>query len=337
MKINKMLLITSLSAFCGTALAGGIEVIEPNDIEGQPVFIASAPYRLIIGGTLFYGQPSTNSSYLDYATVEYVAFREFTSFTQYNNSSISGRDYDFGFDAFVRYNFVGTDRDLTISYLHFSDTDSDDTVVWPTNVNTLTIYNEFYHTAAASVRTRLDVADLLAGQNMHLGDALRFHFVGGLGLARVQQKFKQSYDAGLGLVTNGPSNARANEMYFTFDSQFQGIGPKLGVDADFDVVGNFGLVGGVSVALLMGSQTFTTHIAQASAPPPAFYMTNTDKDFDSNDVVVANFNANLGARYFYENFEAELGYRINHFADAVYDNSNFSLSNFYLKISAAVF
>ena len=327
MKISKSVLITSVSScFCGLALAGGIEV---------PEEITVAPHRYTIGGSLLYGQPSTNSGLLEYATIRTI--NQISDFTDTNNASITNRDYDFGFDVFARYNFINSDRDLTVSYLRFSDTDTDNTILG-SYLNTMItpIYNQFYHTAEGSIQSRLDAADLMAGQNMHLGESVKLHFIGGLGFARIKQTFEHSYDADLGFTNVGIPANRANESYYTYNSQFQGMGPKLGIDADYDFMQTgFGLAGGLSAALLMGSLDYSINSSKATAPFPIPHYIYQSIDFDSNNIVVTNLNANVGIRYYCHYFESELGYRVNQYSDAVYDDSNFGLSSFYLKVAVS--
>lgn len=336
MKINKIFLTANLSMLCGTALAGGVVVEEV--INEQPVFIASQPYRLMIGGSLLYSQPSTTADLLEYAIIQTINSQ--TGFIDTQNYAIDDRDYDFGFDVFLRYNFSDTDRDLTLSYLRFSDTDSDNVNYGsiPTNANITSLFNQFYHTAEASVNARLDVIDLLAGQIMHLGETVQLHFIGGLTFARIKQTFDNAYDANLGFMIHGPATSRAMEAYYTYDSQFQGLGPKLGLNADYDILqSGFGLVGGLSIGLLVGSLDHATHISTATAALPSPNFIYQDIDFDTNDVVVTNFDANLGIRYAYDYIDAELGYRINQYTNAVNVTSDFALSSIYLKLATSFF
>ncbi len=335
---NQAYLLASLVALSLPVFAAEHAEHEEDDFVNVPVYISSYEDDFwTIGASALFVQPSSSND-LVYATVEVKEPNNI------DNKSIS-RDYDWGFDAFLQYTFGESDRDLMLVYMHFSNSDKSNTNLGEFSPNYQ--YNNFYHTAQGYVATDINMIDLLAGQTIMMGEDLSVHFQAGVTYAWLKQNFDTTYDAGLGHSDIPPF---AQEAYNTESSKFQGVGPKLGIDADYGFEEtDFGLVGGISAALLVGSQDYSTSSKDATyiipapptpPPPPTYAYSNTD--YDSVTTTVTNINANLGIRYqfgFEEDeelpFDVELGYRVYEFIDVLHNDNDISLTGPYLELAGS--
>ncbi len=328
---------TGLLSFAMTAVA-----------EDTPVYIAAQENNWQIGGSALYMQPNEGFTY---ATVQKETYDN-VMFEQHldtlNQTYTVNRDFDWGYDAFIRYNFEGADRDLLLNYMHFSSSDSSNVDLG--ELNSSYIYNQFTYTAEGSVDTNINMADLLAGQYVHFGEELKVHFVAGVTYARVKQKENVAYDKGLeatsaDVLENYPL---AQEAYESFDSTFNGVGPKFGIDGNYNINrSSFGLVGGISYALLYGTQEYSSQLQTSNGPggpahPVAPPFNVTTNDFDNNSVVVSNINANLGLRFVCdlandgeESLDLELGYQVYQYLDVVYDEEDVSIAGPYLTAAVS--
>ena len=222
--------------------------------------------------------------------------------------------FSWGFDVFLRKNFNQTNRDLSVSYMGFQ-TSTTKTVTTPLSSNF--IYTDFYQTAQGKNRTNINIGDVLAGQHVMLNDAVRLHGVLGVAYANLLIKNSIANDQNLGISRNV-----ANESYHTNTNTFHGAGPKIGVDGEYMINGNhyLGLTGGVSAALLMGSQHITS-------------TNNTSMNINMNAITtnITNINGNIGLRYHATThipIDAEVGYK-------VYDYINdISIAGVYLSLAA---
>jgi len=223
--------------------------------------------------------------------------------------------------------------------MHFSDSDSDNTELGALNPPLAYNYNRFYHTAEGRIDSSVNVVDFLLGQNVHVGSSVKLHLQGGLAYARIEQNVDQAYDVGLGYVPTGSATSRANEEYSSHNSKFDGVGPKLGVNADYTFNQSpFGLVGGISGALLMGRQEHNSQTKTATSGPATPNFVYQNNDYDTDVKAVTNLNANVGVRYSYESqvpLNVELGYHVNQFLDADYNDNDVTLSGAYLTLSAS--
>jgi hypothetical protein len=137
------------------------------------------------------------------------------------------------------------------------------------------------------------------------------------------------------------------------ESQFEGVGPRIGIDLNYNFCGGFGLVGSVSTALLVGdvdNTSFQNTVASGSVDfdglslvriqlpevsnVMGFNATVNDPNF-SKEVsidfkhpeetrVVANIDAKLGLGYTYQfcncsrsRLTVEAGYQVSHYFNAI--------------------
>jgi hypothetical protein len=190
--------------------------------------------------------------------------------------------------------------------------------------------------ARAHTEFRLDAVDLDFGQYVNVGCNLRFRFFGGLRYARIEHRLNATFegrhdhekdDGALGIPMVGTD---LNNVAVDFDvdgdirehvhqrSEFNGIGPRLGVNAGYHVGGGFGVVGELSTSLLVGREKHHIHDrfeeelkfeAKALHESTLFDLDTEYRDnnewernlnFNHRTRVVPNIDAKLGIDYTYQ-------------------------------------
>ena len=277
---------------------------------------ASIDNSWTIGGSALILQPALNDRFV-YAIINTDNASANTINT--TNEALNP-NYSWGFDMFLRYNFNHDDRDLSASYMRFASSDTGNVSV-PLASNY--IYTNFYQTARGTNKTNVDAADILAGQSIALNDAVRIHGTLGVGYARLNIKNSIANDQGLGYIPNA-----ANESYRVSENTFNGAGPKCGIDGEYMIhKSHFGLVGGVSAALLIGSQSVSnSNIVSAVAQG-----SNGNIYTPSTTTAITNINGNIGLRYHAKTHipvNAEIGYKVYDYINDV------SLAGVYLTLTA---
>lgn len=181
-------------------------------------------------------------------------------------------DYNFGFRIGLGYVFPDSGNDVQLAWTHFNHTNSDDTLVFgvtpsfsdeifisPTFFTSGIFTYELFGTDSASASSSIDygydAVDLDVGQYLSIGTRLTTRLFAGLRYAQVKSNLTNNY-----AVFQERGEIEPDSDFFTFttyesdilDSKFNGIGPRFGVDASYNVWDCFGVVGHFSAALLVG-------------------------------------------------------------------------------------
>lgn len=272
--VNQMKKPTQLFSYCLSFIALSFNL---NAYAGTMGVEGAPGNAWTIGGSALYIQPQPADRFLFSSATVFKGNSIYSSIYETVNPS-----YSWGFDALLRYNFVESARDIKLSYLGFWAHNTEQSL----NNNTL-----------GNLTTNFNAADLLAGQELMVNEALNIHGTVGVAYARINQ-IKSS------------SNSAA---YFNLDTTFNGAGPKVGLDAEYIInQSRASLVGGMSAALLVGSEKSKGVYALTQQAGGPLGFTN---DFTTNsiDTTVTNVNANLGLRYYMDTklpLTAEIGYRV---------------------------
>ena len=208
------------------------------------------------------------------------------------------------------YNFDGTGNDINLSYFHL-DTSEKDTAFSNANSFLAPVTNVFNIdntvdgndlgsvSANGKVRYMLDQIDLTAGQTIYVGCRLTLHPFEGLRWAHLKRKLHTNYFQG----TANTSEIDTQNVTFNEESDFNGVGPIVGLDATYYVGMGFGLVGHFDTALLVGDiDAQTTEVVTQTA---AFILSGdsttslAQANYSTGDSrrVVPVVDAKLGASY----------------------------------------
>jgi hypothetical protein len=257
-----------------------------------------------VGLEALYMEP-TNSSF-QYAQVEDLSAPASTS----KNKSVSG-DHEWGGTIDVDYMFPGNSRDVKLAYTHL-DMDNGSHV----NVNSaLQALDDPFGISPAidadSARGHsdydYDAVDLVFGQWIRVCDRLDLHPFGGLRYASIDMKDKGTYTFTSASETYGVGRVK---------SDFDGIGPRAGLDAVVHVGSGVSFVGTIGTSLLVGDID-----AKFSDSAYVLGVLDAGNSFKNSDDtrIVPEVDARLGINYTYNfdpatAFGVELGYQaVNYF------------------------
>lgn len=257
------------------------------------------------------------------------------SFRSHNVSS----DRDWGYAIELAYVAAGTGNDFVVNWtdhefkgsdtvalagsssgeIHglfmFSGADSDFPELVSGGSPTLYSNNEL-ESAKGSYDVDYTKIDFEAGQAIKIGhDSVILRFHAGLRYADLDTKFAVTYHE-----TSGDYNASA-----VAESDFDGLGPRMGIDGAWHVSNGFSVVAEASAALLVGDVSATQKYEDHDTATPADYSFAHRVSYDNK--VVPNLEMRLGVNYqhhFSNNAEMNLqvGYQATNYFDVDYKFSD---------------
>lgn len=254
---------------------------------------------LTFGLAGLYLKPTTSE--LDYA-VTYPAIDN----TDNGRYQSVNADFDWGYKASIGYIFPCTGNDVRLSYSYFNNTTKDNlksnhfnAALTPFEVSSGSDGILALETSAnAKTKFKYQVADLETGQHIDLGCHAHVRAFAGLRYANLDSHLDANYFV---LVNNLVNQNQGHMDVFTAqNSRFQGIGPRLGMDVNYDIGNGFGIAGEVGSALLVGD--IHSNFSQRDITVTS---TSTIEDVFSYKIpkenrVVPNLDAKLGINYSYQ-------------------------------------
>lgn len=331
-------------ALAAIGISVGAMAALPAASSPTQINIPSLSGGFVIGGTGFYLQPSDTHGDLDYANIT----NKTTANPANTNPNLQNIEpgYDWGWGVNVGYVIPNTGNDINLSYFRFDSKDTASTSVTgfngafaqntngnfilPVGISVAT--GDVYQNASATAEYDLDQVDLTAGQYINVGSHLSVHPVAGLRWAQVNRQLTENYSAPgtSGNITQGSSTNNLGNGTLTLNekSDFEGIGPLLGVDTSYYIGQGVGIVGHFDGALLVGNIDSKTTEAMAQLnglafanPQPTFNATYTA---DSIHRLIPVLDAKLGLDYTYSfnntdnsDITLEGGWQVNHYWNAI--------------------
>ncbi len=213
-------------------------------------------------------------------------------------------EYNFGVDASLGYIFEDTANSIELLY-RYQDTNNSDTDE-----------GNLGHEGAGELHSELGYElnsfDLVIGQIIEVGESMDMRFTGGLAYVEIDESQHTSFHEELDYIEH---SAEIDEK-----SHFSGWGPRVGIDARYDFGTGVGIVGGGSVAYVLGDLDTSESLTQT-------HHHHTEDELIKNDIdnhAVTNLRGNLGVDYvyFFDNEERstmgiELGYQVDYYSDAL--------------------
>lgn len=308
---KRITLALAMIGLSSMALAGapGNNMVAPT---GTPVIAPDSTGTWSFGLEALYMESNTN---FQYASAD--AGLNGSGFDQINNQSVTN-DWNWGGEADISYMFPGSSRDISASYTYLNQDNSDNVSGTPgTLVGTLGI-GSAYNTDSVYGETdqTLNAATLTFGQLLTVGDRVSLHPFGGLQFADIDTTNKsRSYVDVAGVQTQDGA--------FSQESEFEGLGPRAGIDASVHLGSNFSIVGTMAGALLVGNMDSDNRIQ--TTPTNA-----TEYDNDSYTAVVPELDAKLGLDYMHAfnpntSMNVQLGYEVVNYFNAEDNDASDSL------------
>ena len=230
--------------------------------------------------TYLLGQPTYNSSFLDITSKNELSLgRIRPAFTQ--SGLAASLAYDFSNGKFVQADWM---QFFGNSQTQASDVLSIQRRPIPKSIQSIG--------TTRSTFTRIG-ADL--GQQFHAGDNLLYRLSFGAQYTRIGISEDSLLNVVPGVMGDQPTDPFQLSVYDR-TSVFNGIGPRVGLSAEYDIGWNFKLVGGSSASLNIGNikATTTTQLRE----PEQGERVHTEAT-DSFRTVVPGLEGNLGVRYDY--------------------------------------
>lgn len=350
-KLSAVLAVVGLTASLGAyatvpTTAAPFELVIPNLQSGFEFFVAG-----------LYLEPSSNDN-LNYAIVRNINTNFAGAGTQttiQNNVANNNPTFGFGFEVGIGYIFANSGNDVQLSWMSYNHGSQTSIFTEPgqylssgtsfNGYNYMGIYNIGPTTftvvedlnAGNNVDEKINAIDLDVGQYIDFGTRLRVRFFGGLRAAQVEQDIQNTYhDMTDVLITNAAGTNLAHLHYKddlkqTFESQFRGLGPLMGIKTSYNVWNCFGVTALVDTAMLVGKVDTTTNTWQrfnlidnnTNTPvfPEVFPININSTSSDDIWRVVPAVDAKLGVNYSYlfrnsSTLTFEAGYQTNYYFDA---------------------
>lgn len=280
------------------------------------VTVPSLPCQYSASLGTFYAAPSVdNQAFAN-------RFSPNDTFTFINNPVNVQTNYDWGFTASLGYIFNNTANGIELLYRGINTTSDKNFVHSDTGVmlESIPVLLPGATDAVNQVGYKYHSLDLMLSQLISLGSCAQVRFLLGLAYVEINESSNTN-------VTGTPEpnpNPNSNGSIVTQkSSQFNGLGPRLGMDVRRDFCPGFGLIGSGSIAYFQGDMTFSE----------AFAAPNLLTPFSVNDSIaqhaVLNFRGKVGIDYQYcfdstpfSSAGVEVGYQADYYNNAVVDISS---------------
>jgi len=284
-------------------------------------------------------------------------------------------DNDWGGHIDIGYNFAGDGRYVKLGYTHLTSDDSKEegrdsgmilngigfgvaaagvtpTVVTAINPSVVNFPNG-WDSAEGKTKYEYDAVDLVFGQRFDFGQKVTLDAFGGLRYASVELKDSAEYH--VASTTPGAPGATNEQAFLDMKSEFQGLGPRAGMNAQVRLGSGFSIVGTFAGSLLVGEFEEHSHREQdviTVATGAIANATITNDRLKDETRVVPELDARIGVNYtasFTPDTAVgiELGYEVvNYFdvngnsqvsyADTASHKNDFGMQGPYLRLQVDV-
>lgn len=259
-----------------------------------------------------------------------------------------------GWEVDVAYLFPGNGNDVELSWKHLNTSESkrifqNGNFVFGPSVFTPVVFGFDGGWDEAQGKTTNDYnhVDLVFGQKMDFAQKVTLRAFGGLRYASIDQKDRGNYFA---FEDDGAGGVDTVDLFTRAKSDFQGIGPRAGMDAKVRLGGNFSLVGTFGGSLLVGQRDQKANFDLVLFDDSLNVLTEVDinSKIRNETRVVPELDARLGLNFAWAfnpdaALEVELGYEaINYFdvkntsavsyVDTISHDNDFGIYGPYLRL-----
>lgn len=297
-------------ALSSLAITSSIFAAFPGTTDPTVIDVPDYLGGFFIGGTALYQQSATEGGATDFANINPGAIGN-VSTVQHVGSS-----YDWGWGANIGFIIPHTGNDIELKYWQL---DSDSTNSLQTGLTEIFPIQFFdfveYDQAHAKVDNDIWQLNLNAGQWINIGCRARLHPQVGVQYTNLDRKTTLLFISAEELLP-------ATSLY-QLKSDFNGVGPEVGIDGSYYLDAGVGLVGHFSSALLVGD-------VHPSLATREFFPTGSSTLFTytftvpSRNRVVPNVDGKLGADYTFlfnndgdTSLTLEAGYEVNNYFNVI--------------------
>jgi hypothetical protein len=288
----------SMGSLAGTVMAPA----SATDISTYTVMLPhqQAGWHIALEG--LYLVPTSNN--LSYAFIEHDLPNDGITYSYRDEISAIDTHFHTGFGVEVGRHFAGNGTDLTVRYERFHSTNQDTVSVknggyidsiyplWDINWDAGSYDYPNYNYATARYGVKLDIADIMLGQLVLIGDRLNMHLSAGLRYAHLKNEYNATFIDDPSVDYNATQH-----LGISFDDVFQGIGPRLAVKGDYCVYKNLHLLAQGGSSLVVGTMKFNYIQDWAYSTVSQLYKENRDFLQKRHHQVVPELDARLGLAY----------------------------------------
>lgn len=350
MKITKIALALAVINLSATAFAGMPDNSIPVPVApaGMNLFEPPSSGAWSFGLEAMYVQPISN----EFNAAQIVTDDDTTGFVvNYRNNTVHN-NWEWGGTLDATYLFEGYSRDMKLAWTHmFSTTNSNhtspgtDQYVQPSLGGSEfgpafigSISSSGYEATNSTgvikgvAKTDYDAVDLVFGQWFKDGNRVDLHLLGGLRWGEINTSFKDhrnTTNESVGISGDVIGNTRSIQDLGVnkITSNFDGLGPRAGIDTVVHLNPSFSIVGSFAGSLLIGSinskyssneVVYTTVNTGAAVTTTAVSGPFNGKNTHNNTRVVPELDARLGLDYLHAftastSMNVQVGYLVTNY------------------------
>lgn len=229
-------------------------------------------------------------------------------------------DWQWGFELAAAYYF-GTGNDINLNWTHFTSNSSEtNTQAGVVGLYTVSFIDDIgeANSISTSVDNNFDAVNFEFGQLVHFGEHVDTRFHAGLQYASISQTLDQS-----AWISTEPEFVNTGNI----KSEFNGLGPRLGMDNSYNFGNGVSLFGNLEVGLLVGDITTNLTFTEIDSDVPGGEVQATyDNSFDSS--LVPEAEAKLGVSYTKPlaqgDLSVDVGYEVANYWDALASTTDYN-------------
>ena len=307
-------------ALAMAGLAVGVSSVHANAVEDCfRVYLPTVQPGFVVSATALALKPGASN--LNYAIYNKALPLQSPSWTEKELKP----NYDAGFAVSFGYLFADG-KDVTVDWTHL-DSNTSSSIAAPNSEYFIgpdfQIGPDSIPVRAASGKARFDydVVNVNGGQTVNFGSHMTTRFFGGLSNPYLRERVTATFTGNVVTAPNaGPFSTRQR-----VSADFTGVGPRMGLESNYEVGYGFGIIGEAAVSALIGSNTSkTSYLSSSQELLNDFGQTSnyqTIKDDNITQVIPA-IDAKIGLSYSYAFCNGEVltvkgGYQAAVYVDAI--------------------
>lgn len=233
-------------------------------------------------------------------------------------------DYHWGYSANIGYRFPCSGNDVRLGYTHYNKDDDDRffrSNEFVQDVGIGLVDASVSTTVSGRITSEYQTVDLDFGQHLLYGCDLKMRFLGGVRYADLDQQLNTAFieapESSLtGIVVDSHTHQKTS---------YEGVGPRLGLEAAYNIGCGFGIVGQLDTALLVGDtdSRFSSDQVISLVNVTSFTLSRSIR-YQQHTRIVPNIDGRLSLDYSYRlcscprsRFTVEAGYYVNRFFNTV--------------------
>lgn len=223
-------------------------------------------------------------------------------------------NWDWGFKLEASYHF-STGNDLNLNWYHYRDKNDYLAVNTLPILSTLGILTSLVDFGIAGrVESDWDAVNLEFGQHVDFGEFKDIRFHAGIQYAKIERNdFSEA--AALGILGGTIVTAPLVNLVSNNDFDFDGVGPRAGMDMTYNWGNGFAIYGNTAAAILVGTTNFNQVHAVVAPLATVLDLTLLGSAYHgSKTAIVPELELKLGAKYNYAMAQGDLTLDVGYMA-----------------------